>query len=297
MDMATIKLGTCSWNYDSWVPLVYSQPRKRAADYLGEYAGHFDTAEIDSWFYKIPSPQEARDYLAQVPATFTFTCKVFEEISLTHRRARGRPGPASLEANPSFLSVELFKRYADSIEEFLPRTEGLILEFEYLNKDKMPSLTAFLDRLDTFVSGLGKAYPLAIETRNKAYLTAEYFRFLDERALIPVFSEKLYMPSIHEVYDEHRALVRHGAILRLLGGDRKEIEARTGEAWNQIVDPKPDKERIADMSIDLKYQGNKVIISVNNHYEGSAPMTIEVLRRLLEDRDRGGAQPIQGGPA
>ncbi len=282
--MEGIKLGTCSWNYPSWVPLVYSRTRKRAAEYLGEYAGHFDTVETDSWFYKIPGPQEARDYLAEVPATFSFTCKVFEEISLTHRRAWGQPSPASLEANPSFLSVELFKRYADSIQEILPRTEGLILEFEYLNKDKMPSLTVFLDRLDTFVEGVGKGYPLAIETRNKAYLTDKYFRFLDERGLMPVFSEKLYMPPIHEVYGEHRALVRHGAILRLLGGDRKEIEARTGGEWNRIVEPKEGKEKIADMSIDLKYRGNSVIISVNNHYEGSAPMTIEVLRRLLEAR-------------
>lgn len=288
--MEGIKLGTCSWNYPSWVPLVYSRTRKRAAEYLGEYAGHFDTVEIDSWFYKLPSPEESRDYLAQVPATFSFTCKVFEEICLTHRRARGRPGPASLEANPSFLSIELFKRYADSIQEILPRTEGLILEFEYLSKEKMPSLTAFLDRLDAFVAGLGKGYPLAIETRNKNYLTGDYFRFLDERGLIPVFSEKLYMPPIHEVYGEHRDLVRHGAILRLLGGDRQEIEARTGEEWNRIVEPKAGKERIADMSIDLKYRGNSVIISVNNHYEGSAPLTIEALRRLLGARAPGEAR-------
>ena len=42
-----ILYGTCSWNYDSWVGLVYSRPRRTAAEYLPEYAEHFPTAEID----------------------------------------------------------------------------------------------------------------------------------------------------------------------------------------------------------------------------------------------------------
>ena len=40
--------------------------------------------------------------------------------------------------------------------------------------------------------------------------------------------------------------------------------------------------RIVRMSIDAKYSGRRVILNVNDHYEGSAPLTIAELRRLFE---------------
>jgi len=42
----------------------------------------------------------------------------------------------------------------------------------------MPSLEAFLKKLDDFLAAMeerGKHLPLAIESRNKNYLTAEYY--------------------------------------------------------------------------------------------------------------------------
>jgi hypothetical protein len=39
-----LRIGTCSWKYDSWKGLVYDEERDyRAYDYLGDYALHFNT--------------------------------------------------------------------------------------------------------------------------------------------------------------------------------------------------------------------------------------------------------------
>ncbi len=279
-----IRWGTCSWNYPSWVGVVYQSPQPRAAGYLREYAQHFDTAEIDSWFYSIPERKEVTEYLAQVPEGFRFTCKAPRELTVPTLRARGASGSES--PNPSFLSVERGARFLEVIEPMFPRLDAIMFEFEYLNRQRMPSLTALLDALDTFATGVRARFgqlPLAIETRNRNFLTESFFKFLLERQLLPVFSEKLYLPHVYEVYALYRELVQSDSVIRLLGGDRAAIEEKASLQWNAIIDPKPAEEKraILSMAMDLAARGHTVTINVNNHYEGSAPLTIAELKAEL----------------
>ena len=89
------------------------------------------------------------------------------------------------------------------------------------------------------------------------------------------------MPHIYEVYERFGEYISGTSVLRLLGGDRKEIEERTKGQWNRIVEAKADKGRIAEMSKDIQIRGGKVIININNHYEGSAPLTAEFFESNL----------------
>jgi uncharacterized protein YecE (DUF72 family) len=279
--MKGLRIGTCSWNYDSWVGSVYSQKRSRAVEYLSEYSRRFDSVEIDSWFYKIPRASEALEYLRAVGEEFRFTCKVSEGICLTHARRRG--ASTGLEVNAGFLSTELFASYLEGIAPLLPRIDAIMLEFEYLSREKMKSPEAFMRALDGFASSAPAGLPLAVEVRNKNYLTKEYFQFLKSKGLFHVFSEKAYMPHVYEVYEEFGDQLAGVSVIRLLGGDRKEMELKADGRWDRIVEPKEDKARIADMTRKILYGGGKVIISVNNHYEGSAPLTIEYFLSELED--------------
>ncbi len=44
---ARLRIGICSWKYDSWKGLVYDPGRVyRPEDYLADYAQHFNTVEI-----------------------------------------------------------------------------------------------------------------------------------------------------------------------------------------------------------------------------------------------------------
>jgi uncharacterized protein YecE (DUF72 family) len=272
-------------NVLSWVGLVYSEPQRRAAAYLHDYSQTYDTVEIDSWFYKIPEPEEVADYLAQVPDDFRFTCKVPQELTLTHLRGSGGASSTNV-ANPAFLSPERFEQFLKAIEPMLPRLDAIMFEFEYLNKDKMPSLDVFLAKFDEFLAAAGeqvRGLPLAIETRNKNYLSSAYFSFLRDQRLMPVFSEKIFMPHIYDVYQQYKDSVTTDVVIRLLGGDRAAIEKKTNEQWNTIVEPKPDKEEIIKMALDIGSCGHGVTINVNNHYEGSAPLTIEAMKQMLQN--------------
>jgi uncharacterized protein YecE (DUF72 family) len=278
--MDDLRIGTCSWNYDSWVGLVYSTKSPNAAGYLKEYSQRYRTAEVDSWFYKLPERREVLEYLSMVDEDFRFTCKVPESISLTHKRNRG--GASELLINRDFLSKELFLDYLGRIEPMLPQVSAVMLEFEYLNQAKMGSVDVFMKHLDDFRSSIPAFIPLAIEVRNKNFLTKEYFQFLRDKALVHVFSEKIYMPHIYEVYEKFGDLLTDTTVIRLLGGDRKEIEQKTKERWDAIVELKEDKGKIVEMTKKILYGGGKVIISVNNHYEGSAPLTIEYFMNELQ---------------
>ncbi len=279
-----IDFGTCSWNYDSWMGLVYSKKASRSADYLKEYSAKHPTVEIDSWFYKLPDPADVAEYRSLTPEGFTFSCKLTETLSLTHERTRDKSLP--LKANPNFLSSDVFRHYIEATAELHDRIFLAELEFEYLNKQKMSGLASFLKALEGFVSALEKngirnTLPLGVECRNANYLTREYFQFLKDCGIAHVFSEKQYLPHIYELYAQYGDLIGDRVAIRLLGGDRKEIEERTKGNWNEIVDPKEDLVEIAGMIRYLARGSRLVKVYLNNHFEGSAPKSIERLKALL----------------
>jgi uncharacterized protein YecE (DUF72 family) len=280
--MIQLKIGTCSWNYDSWIGLVYTKGSSTSAGYLKEYASKYRTVEIDSWFYKFPSGKDVQAYLSNVDDAFTFSCKAPSQLTLTHLRDKNMTGKAT-QINPEFLSPELFNQFLCSIEPMHSRIDAIMFEFEYLNKSKMPSLNQFIDNLSSFFEKIDRSVPLAIETRNQNYLTREYFEFLHTYKITHVFSEKQFMPHVYDVYKHYQPFITGPSIVRLLGGDRKEIESKTAELWNEIVDEKKDLNSIADMIVEMIKSDVSLRIYVNNHYEGSAPKTIERLLKLLPD--------------
>jgi uncharacterized protein YecE (DUF72 family) len=83
------------------------------------------------------------------------------------------------------------------------------------------------------------------------------------------------------VYEQFGSLLTNHSVVRLLGGDRKAIEEKTKERWDKLVDEKPDLPQVVNMIADMQKKGFSIQLYVNNHYEGSAPRTIEKIRLLL----------------
>jgi uncharacterized protein YecE (DUF72 family) len=268
--------------------LVYSAPE--GTDYLREYAQQYDTVEIDRWFWSLfgfedvglPNPGDVRAYRDAVSDEFRFTIKAPNSVTLTHfyQRKKGEP----LVANPHFLSAPLFQRFLDLISPLQEVLGPVMLQFEYLNRQKMASQELFQQQLEGFINRIPSSDRYAIEVRNPQYLNGAYFQFLNRNRLIPVLLQGYWMPPITQVYRNWRSLIleQDTAVIRLLGPDRRGIEEETGKTWNEIVAPKDEElASIAEMVRDLERNGATVYVNVNNHYEGSAPLTIERLRQLL----------------
>jgi uncharacterized protein YecE (DUF72 family) len=280
LSKSSLYLGSCTWNYDSWVGLLYDKSSPTAAGYLEQYSKHFNSVEIDSWFYRIPTRKDVLAYKKAVGPDFRFTCKVPQEICLTHRR--GHKKEEAPEPNPNFLSLDLLQDFLDTVSPLTDQIDAFMFEFEYLNKQKMASLDAFLEKLDEFFAEAPTGLPYALEPRNSNYLKTKYFQFVKKQGLIHVLSEKIYLPHIYDVYDEFSAYFGDTVVIRLLGGDRKEMEERADNQWDKIVDPKSaDLPRIVRMISEMMQTKKKVFINVNNHYEGSAPLTMKKIASSL----------------
>lgn len=119
-----------------------------------------------------------------------------------------------------------------------------------------------------------------MEIRNANYYSPAFFEFLKEHRLGFVYLDGYYMPPIGKVFEDFAPETAGFQVIRLHGGDRLEIEGETGEVWNKIVAPKP--EGLASAAKIVRTNARKNIltyVNFNNHYEGSAPLSI---RRFLE---------------
>ena len=87
--MASLRLGTCGWNYDAWVGPFYPL-KTRAADFLTTYSRAFDTVEVDSTFYAIPPQKTVLGWASRVGEGFEFALKLPQEI--THELRLRRAG-------------------------------------------------------------------------------------------------------------------------------------------------------------------------------------------------------------
>lgn len=284
--MAELRIGTCSWKYKSWTGLVYSSDKD--VNYLEEYSRHYRTVEIDQWFWSLfgidkvsmPRAEVVEEYVRSVPEDFRFTIKVPNSITLTHFYRKRKDEP--LRPNPYFLSNQLFDEFLSAIAPMRSRLGPLMFQFEYLNKQKMSSLGEFEERFTRFIRQCDRELSYAIETRNPWYLNQRYFEFLKRNRLSHVFLEGYYMPSIFEIYRKFGKSIEGTTVIRLHGGDRQEIEKKSGEQWNQIWEDHGEQlKSLADMIRDLQARGVEVYLNVNNHFEGSAPLTIQRVQQLL----------------
>lgn len=276
-------MGTCSWKYPSWAGLVYS--RAAGIDYLAEYAQRYRSVEVDQWFWALPDPETARAYAASVPADFRFTIKLPNALSLTHFYKK--KGDTELRANPQFLSAALLDDVLARLSPMAGKIGILMLQFEYLNRQKVPGRDQFLQRLAEFVeearpllSARGDP-PLAIELRNPNWLDTRWFEFLAERDLAHVFLQGYYMPPVAPLYERFGSLLRGNVVVRLHGPDREGMEKASGERWDRIIAARDGElAAVSAMVRDMDAHGLTVYLNVNNHYEGSAPLTIERLSAL-----------------
>ena len=158
----------------------------------------------------------------------------------------------------------------------------IMFQFEYLNKNKMPSLRTFLERLGEFFVQIPSGYPYAIEVRNPNYLKTDYFSFLKQYNIGTVLLEGYYMPPIDKVVADNDVYTSDFLVIRLHGPDREDIEAKTKGLWNQIIEPHDNSLRnTANIVQNSVARGFDTFVNFNNHYEGCAPLSIQRLVALL----------------
>ena len=281
-----LRIGTCSWKYNSWKGIIY--PVKDDINYLKEYSKHYKTVEVDQWFWSLfgnkkvllPKDTDVKAYTKSVPDNFKFTIKIPNSITLTHFYNRDKKSP--LKINPHFFNPELMETFLKSLKPMIKKIGVLMFQFEYLNKQKMSGLQEFLDRFEAFYSNTKSKYKFGLEIRNPNYLKKPFFEFIKENKLAMVYLQGYYMPPIWNTFNEYKDYIKDTVVIRLHGPDRSGIEKITGGDWNKIVAPKDEElNKVAEIVHYFKNKKVDIYLNVNNHYEGSAPLTINKFQKLL----------------
>jgi len=73
--LARVSVGTSGWSYPSWRPGFYPAGTD-PSEFLGYYAARFETVELNTTGYRLPSEDQFRRWAEQVPDGFEFAPKL-----------------------------------------------------------------------------------------------------------------------------------------------------------------------------------------------------------------------------
>ena len=157
-----LRVGPAGWSYPDWSGTVYPEPKPRGFDPLRYLAHWFDAVEINSSFYRPPSPSMAGAWARRVDhnPNFRFTAKVWQR--LTH------------EGSTSAQDVSAFLEGIDPLVESA-RLGALLLQFPWSFKNSLEA-RGRLEKL----ARLFRNFPLVVEVRHASWADADFFRFLKD---------------------------------------------------------------------------------------------------------------------
>jgi len=251
--MASLRLGTCGWNYDAWVGPFYPI-RTRPADFLRTYARAFDTVEVDSTFYAIPPAKTVRGWASRVGEGFEFALKLPQEI--THElRLRS--------------SEDLCKRFFDVSRELGKKLGPILIQ---LGPDFGPSE---LPALASFLPALPPDLRFAIEFRQKGWIHEGLLALLAEHHVALALVDARWIPRRTMTMLAERPTADF-AYIRWMGPNRDLVDysriqvdrRKELEAWTKAIAILAPKVRVS-----YGY--------VNNHFAGHSPATVRMLQEMM----------------
>lgn len=202
-------VGISRWASKEWVGHIYPKGTK-PADYLKFYAQAFNTIELNSTHYRIPTPDQVIKWRDQTGPEFIFCPKIPQVIS--HYR--------------KLVHVEEELGYfLDAIQHF---NEKLGCSFVQLHESFSPEL---FSNLGDFLSKWSSEFPLAVEFRHPDWF--------EDRRLIPEVLDLLESHNVATVITDvagrrdvsHTSLTSPTAMIRLVGNELHQTDFERSEAW------------------------------------------------------------------
>jgi uncharacterized protein YecE (DUF72 family) len=282
--MATIRIGTCSWADDGlvkrWYPRGVSSPAQR----LAFYAERFDTVEIDSPFYHLPSPETAAKWAERAPDGFVFHAKASGEMT-GHRRA------------------DREQAFADFREALAPleqagKLRGVLLQYPsrfVKSREARDELAAVGPLLEPLV-------PL-VEFRHRSWVDederADTFSLLERHGLAYV-SVDSPRSRASNVLPRIAAATHAVAYVRFHGRNWRTWNLK-GKTSAERFDWLYDREELDDWVeplAELSRNAKEAYAMFNNNRYDYAPRSAQVLRSLLDEREvpaSGAVEPPAAG--
>ncbi len=252
-------LGTSGFSYQDWVGGFYpaGMPRR---EWLGYYAGEFNTCELNSTYYAIPRPSILKVMTDKTGEGFLFSVKANQEM--THRR----------EDNAA-----VFEAFRQALEPIISSGKlGCILaQFPYsfrLSRHNWDYLRLFKERVQDL--------PVVVEFRNAQWLSSDLFAWLRhlELGFCCVDEPPLpnLLPPLAEVTSKTGYVRFHGR-----NSAKWWQHEHAYERYDYTYSPSELGEWLPKIQ-KIDKIAEKTFVFANNHWRGQAVSTIRQLRMMMD---------------
>jgi len=286
-----VYFGVAGWSYEDWRDTVYRLPDaprqlalfadlpvepakpRYAADPLVFLADYVDMIEVNSSFYRIPSPKTTATWARKVAShpDFFFTAKLHQDFTHGFRQ-------------DDSLAHQFRDAFAPLREAALLR--GLLAQFRYDFVDDLPNRRL----LEWMRERFANLAPLVVEVRHRSWQAPEALRFL---LGLNATVANLDYPTARDSFDLKTSPGGDAAYLRLHG--------RNYETWfaSGLAPHETYNYNYSDAEIgELAEQGESLLANVktltivaNNHYQGKAVSAAARLKAAITH------QPVPVPPA
>ena len=285
-----VRLGTSSWTFPGWAGLVYEKrygsQRSFLRESLGEYAAHplMRTVGVDRGYYTPVPEDDWAAYGRQLPSDFRAAVKVWQQVTMPGYPKHPRYGDKAGSRNPDFLNPALFAEavHAPARAGFANHMGPWIVE---IAPSPFPIDSAwFCEKLATFLDEAPRDFPFAVELRDRKLLNREYARTLREHGASHVFNYWSRMPGIVEQMQVDGLLEGSPIVARLLlpPGKRYADLKEAYAPFDRLVAPQPQMRQDVVALVRAALERDlECYVLVNNKAEGSSPLTVQALAKLL----------------
>ncbi len=260
-----IFIGTSGYCYDEWKEVFYPKSLK-PDEMLEYYSKTFDTVEINSSFYQIPSQKTVEEWNKKSQKWFRFSAKIPNLV--THKCMLDKEElkePLDLFINNMMPLLQTNKVLAFLLQ--LPP------KFSY--EEHRSRLESFLSHWHTLVDGLKEQYPeikkhvphLVVELRNKDWIREESFKLLRQYNATYCTVVEPLLPPIIEITSPIYYMRFHGFGQKI---------------WFDYLFSEKDLDDWKPKLIGLKEDVETVIVYFNNHFSGNAVKNADYLKKILE---------------
>ena len=244
MKKTPIHIGTSGWSFDEWNHIFY--PDKLPVDErLHYYAGQFNSVEINSSFYHLPSKTTLEKWVDATPDSFLFTMKASRYI--TH--------------------MKRLKQCEEPVQNFLERMRILGKKAGPVLFQLPPSFAADTERLN-LIQTLPDTFQYVFEFRHPSWFQDDVYNLLSRKNIAFCVYELEHQTSPMEVTADFTYIRLHGP------GEKYEgLYGRKGlRKWVNFIEA-------------CHHQHQTVFIYFDNTFKAEAPHDARTMVELCRELD------------
>lgn len=285
---ATLRIGPAGWSYADWNSVVYPTDRPRGFKPLAFIARHFNTAEVNSSFYRIPTAKMTDAWTRIVPKGFRFSLKLTRVF--THERGEW----------PDRAEFDAFREAAEPLRS-ADMLGPLLMQFPWSFRFT-PQNAEWLARLADELAGFERV----VEVRHRSWEPPEALAAIRRAGAVCNIDQPLLHdcigPTVHvsevaaagsagaEVSSSAGPTAGDSAQVRRLGYVR--LHGRNFRTWfapnlpsferyNYLYSLHELREWVTRIE-RMSEQADELYVIANNHYRGQGVANALELRAMLE---------------